>query len=580
MTRRTRYCTGWLGRWSLGASVMAGVLLVAAACAPAAAPASAPAPGPAASTPAATRAPVPPTAVAPPTAVPAASGKPSVEQPRYGGTLISAVPQDPPTIDPEQEATVFALAPIASAYDSLVQIDPLQLPAKRVVVGDLATKWDVTGDGQTWTFTLVPKAEWHDGKPLTSADVKFSIERMRDRPGKIKSPLASLWAFVSDVTTPDTRTVVVTTKVPLAYFLTLIATPMASIVPQHVVEANPNALQTKALGSGPFSFVSWERGVSIELKRNPNYFVQGRPYLDGTKWLIMKDLATRIAAFRTGRINFSGIAETVPPRDQDSIQQTMPGVQITHYMSGGAAHIFLNVKQKPFDDIRVRRAVFKALDQKQVIKVAEQGAAFTGAYLLGDWAPPSSLLQTMTPIQGPSNQDIADAKNLLTQAGFPNGLSAEYLYPTFGQSKQRALIAQEQMKRIGIDLTLRVGGDVAPTKAMAAEGRYQMTELETTGGLIDPSALLTWYVTGDPGNYSQLSDETLDGLFAKIGKTIDPVERKHLTDQFQQRLWELAPSFPTRWSSFDQMVAPSVHNYNGHGIMRDNFRYRDIWIAP
>ncbi|MEK7874042.1 MAG: ABC transporter substrate-binding protein, partial [Chloroflexota bacterium] len=339
--------------------------LVLAGCAPSAAPsapASAPAQPPATAATAAPPTPTPPIQTLPRIETPTpAAARPgpatptpaSAEKPRYGGILTAYESSEPTSLDVNQETTIFTLQNQTSVYNGLLEVDPTRLP-DRVITGDLAEKWSASPDGKTWTFTLKSGVTFHDGKPLTSADVAFTLDRMKTGPGKIKTPFKELFEAVNKVETPDAQTARVVLNRPLTYFAILIANPALSIMPKHILEKDQNALEQKSLGSGPFMFKAWNKNVSIELARNPNYFKKGLPYLDGIRWITLREPATQIAALRTGRVVFGGHGTRgLSKREADLLEKDIPGVQISRYSTDSEQYLLVNTRKKPLDDIRV-----------------------------------------------------------------------------------------------------------------------------------------------------------------------------------------------------------------------------------
>ncbi|MEK7874174.1 MAG: ABC transporter substrate-binding protein, partial [Chloroflexota bacterium] len=253
--------------------------LLLAACAPAAAPAPAPAPAAPAARPA---------AAAPATATP--------ERPRYGGVLTITSDLDPPHFDAQQQTSMNIGLLVSPAYSNLLYYDA-ETGSK--IMPELAEQWSVSPDALTYTFKLRKGVKFHDGTPLTPADVVFSLERMKTPPKGGLSASADLLVALDKVQTVGDDTITLTMKyafAPLASTLVVNFTPIFS---KAYVEKNGD-MKTTVMGTGPFKFKSYTPSVSFDLVKNENYWIQGRPYLDGISVFVIKDPATRLAALRTG----------------------------------------------------------------------------------------------------------------------------------------------------------------------------------------------------------------------------------------------------------------------------------------
>src|SRR5262245_15635809 len=170
------------------------------------------------------------------------------ETPRRGGVLLAAIGADAPGLDPHQEQTFAVVQPVAPLYSTLLQIDPYGYPN---VIGDLATEWTIAPDGLTYTFKLRQGVRFHDGSPLTSADVKASYDKIIWPPPGVRSIRQPHYASVASVEAPDASTVVFRLKYPSASLLPNLASPSNVIFPKKYLDKDPNYFKTNAIGSGP-----------------------------------------------------------------------------------------------------------------------------------------------------------------------------------------------------------------------------------------------------------------------------------------------------------------------------------------
>ncbi|MDP3062296.1 MAG: ABC transporter substrate-binding protein, partial [Chloroflexota bacterium] len=345
-----------------------------------------------------------------------------------GGVLRLAQPGDPTSCDLAMWRGVGyqSVHPCNSMLNQLVRIDPYDHSR---ILPDLAERWESGEDGTLWTFYLAPNVRWHDGQPLTTDDVLFSLQRiMETPPGLQPGRAAPVAQYIQSVEAPSQNTVVVRTRFPAASFLVNLASVYVSIYPKHVVEAMaPPTMEAfpNVVGSGPFRFRAFNRGSSYEMERNRDYFVRNRPYLDGVTYLVMPNPATQFAALRAHQVDVIpiGITESQAKEIAESLSDRI-AVQETATANFWAVQ--MNIKAPPFDDERVREAVKLALDRDAAIQF--QGGGYGGAAMppTGAWGLPESEL-TKLPGLGDKTQERARARELLAQAGLGGGLRVKML---------------------------------------------------------------------------------------------------------------------------------------------------------
>src|SRR5919108_2140291 len=275
------------------------------------------------------------------------------EKPRRGGTMNVALAANPPSLDVHQEQTFAVAQPLSPIYNNLIVFDPHNYPQ---LIGDLAKSWSVSADALTYTFTLHEGVTFHDGSPLTSADVKASWDRMVFPPEGVVSPRRGNYPMVKSIEAPDPYTAVFHLHYPSPSFLTNIAHPANFIYAKKYLDQDQQWYKKNAMGSGPFKLKQYVHGASLEVERNPKYWKQGLPYMDGIKYYVITDDGARAKALRSDRVDveFRGF----PPAEVEAITAQM-GNKVTVAYPGKPGHwgIAFNVDKKPFDDERVRRAM-------------------------------------------------------------------------------------------------------------------------------------------------------------------------------------------------------------------------------
>src|SRR6185503_6753818 len=244
-------------------------------------------------------------------------------------------------------------------YSTLLTFDLDKYPA---VKGDLAQSWTVAEDLLTYTFKLHPNVTFSDGSALTSADVKATYDRLRNPPQGVVSTRKATFNDIGSIETPDATTVIFKMKAPNAAMIEHFASPWNCIYSAKILAEDPNAPKTKILGSGPFVFVEHVRGSHVSGKRNDKYFRAGLPHLDGFKGVFMLQAAAMLNAMQGGQVlaEFRGIS---PPERERLVAAMGDKIRIEESSWTLNLLVVFNTTKKPFDDVRVRRALTLAIDR-------------------------------------------------------------------------------------------------------------------------------------------------------------------------------------------------------------------------
>ena len=295
----------------------------------------------------------------------------AAEAPVYGGVLVRAHATDPAGFDPVQDTSIAALDLIAPVYSQLVRLDP-DAP-DGALRPELAERWTVGEDGRSITFHLRQGVRWHDGQPFIADDVVSHFNRVISPPKGLFSSQRAPFLDVADITAPDAATVVFRTGNPSAGLLRSFAGGHYMVVSKHVMEretaedprglrSNPEAL----VGTGPFTFGEYQQGSSFRVEKNPDYWDEGKPYLDGIEFFIMKDSAARFAALATGRVHTtpSGTASLTPTQAAEARRDYAGTIEVVEARGPFWMGAAFNVERAPFDDARVRQALSLAVDRE------------------------------------------------------------------------------------------------------------------------------------------------------------------------------------------------------------------------
>jgi len=483
-----------------------------------------------------------------PTAAAAVNAKP-------GGTLvISWWTGDPPDLDPFLNVTFRAQEFAGFFYSRLLKYDsgPGVGPNSFKPVPDLAEKYDVSSDGLTYTFTIRANAKWQNkppmsGRAVTADDVIYSFNRF-----KTVSPNKNYFDIVKDVKATDPRTVVFTLNSVFAPFENAVAAPVLFIMPKEVIEADGDA-RKRVIGSGPWIFDKFDKGVQVVAKKNPDYYFTGTPYVDELDLLIIPTAATQVANLRAKQIDIISPSQS----DRNAIAKSNPEIQLTDFPQNLLYFMYWRVDAPPFNDVRVRQAVSLALDRDELITVLDEGKGYINnaipAGLESWWLDPRGA------DMGPSGQyfkrDVDAAKKLLTAANFPVGqkipfISIQNAYgDTFNASIELVI---KQMKDVGIQLDFQPQ-DYAAYIQSTFLGKF--TPGAMVWGLETPfqephDYLFNMYHPKGVRNHAGVADPKLTDMVEKQSVTLDKSMRKQIINDIQrytgeQQYYVIGPVGPT-----------------------------------
>ncbi|MCW5852432.1 MAG: hypothetical protein KIT87_20325 [Anaerolineae bacterium] len=495
-------------------------------------------------------------------------------QPEYGGILTFNLNSDPPNFDFISNTTSSPVWAFGPCYNGLVIYDPLD-PNK--IIGDLAESWEVSPDGKAYTFKLIKGVKFHDRVPLTSADVKYTFDTVRNPPQGVVSARKALLAAVDSIETPDDYTVRFLLKQPSPSLLTNLASGWMVVLPKHILEKTGD-MKKDVIGTGPFKLKEYVRGTSIELVKNPDYFVKGRPYLDGIKAYIIPDPSTAFANFRTGQLL---MYPTITGADGRRAQQEFSDkVNIQNTASTSFVGMMYNSKQKPWDDVRVRQAASLAIDRNAALQTTLQGDGVLGGLMMpGPWALPAAELEKVAGYGPDSEADIAEAKKLLADAGFPNGFKTTLLVRNISPFQQAGVFVKDQWAKIGIDATLDVRESAAYLDAMAKRD-FQATPYGASYQANDPDGGIGDFVTcAGSLNYTAVCSPELDDLYAKQSQTLRVDDRKKMVNQLELTALKNYGIFILYWRGRTLGLSRRVHDLMVHPNLDHNFRMQNVWLS-
>lgn len=481
-------------------------------------------------------------------------------EPQYGGTLRFLARLDADELDPHVGTDTTSIISGALVYEGLVEnfrgeLQPL-----------LAESWEVSDDDLVYTFELRDDVVFHSGRPMTAEDFVYSLERVMD-PDTL-APNAANYADIASVEAADDHTLVITLDQPYAPLLFLLSALSSSVVDRDVVEST-GLSSPPGGGTGPFMYAEHNIGRNLLLEANPDYWHPELPYLDAIDFTWNPDDNARAAAVRSGGVD---LLFSPAPTFMDSL---MEDPNLKWYGGSGSLslHLLLNTEREPFDDVRVRQAIFHALDRQELLEVANEGY---GIPLNGGYLPPDRWGGLQEPVYG--EPDLDRARELLAEAGYADGFEAELT--VIGSSAfqlRQAEVEQAQLAQIGIDITLNPV-DAAVSRELTGSGDFDMYQ-SGFGLRADPNERFTAvFTTGGGLNWANWSDEEFDSLIEEARLISDQDARAELYEQADLILAERGPvAFTILTASYD-VVTENVMGYQYDPTPSFSI-YKHLWFA-
>lgn len=456
-------------------------------------------------------------------------------EPGSDGTLNYYFSYDPRSLDPALSTDVPTGEVVSLLFDNLTQFD-----ADAQLKPGLARSWETDPTGRTYTFHLRQDAAFHDGRPINAADVRASLLRAL-APGTTGGrswplyPIKGARSYaareareVDGIVVRDDSTIALTLEEPLNVFPKLLAMPVAAIVPTPV----PSDFDQRPTGSGPWKFVSWSHDDAILLARNESYW-GGAPKADSLRIRIIPEPLTQAAEYEAGQLSVVEVPVGETRRWEqghaDELQRR-PGLK--------DLYVAINTTRGPLKDVRVRRALNHAVDVRTLLAtvMADRGVPAAGS------VPPGILGYDST--RAPYGYDPARAKQLLSEAGHPNGFSIKLWRTQRAELARLAQSIQQNLAEVGIRAEI-VERDASSARAAVRNGEADLFLTDWWADYPDPEnfnyPLFHTRNKGPGGNYAFLSDAPLDSMILRARATTDETEKARLSREIDARVFELAP---------------------------------------
>lgn len=441
----------------------------------------------------------------------------------FAATLRMAWSQDATGLDPHKQPAFSSIRLLELIYEPLVRLgSDLQIaPA-------IAKSWEFSDGGKILTFKLDPNAKFHNGQPVTPADVKASFERILDE--KTGAVARANFGSIAAIETPDNETVVFKLSQADVPLLAAIASINAAVLPESEIKAGN--IGTKTVGSGPFVLERWEPNSKEVLKANPDW-AGGKVAVDGIDISVLPDETAILAALRAKQIDFAllndPLVATMVPNESALELVRTPAL---------AYHVLqLNPSRKPMTELAVRQAISCAVDRQDVLDTALLGEGkVTGPLTMPAYASDPSTLFCYKP-------DVEKAKKLMADAGYADGFSATIIAANGepATAAAEAQVLQSQLAEIGIKLDIRMM-ELNVYVDTWLKGDFDMA-VALNGGSADPYTMYGryWTKAGNLQKVAQYIDDTLDDLMQKGRAETDPEKRKVIFADFDKHITEVSP---------------------------------------
>ena len=494
--------------------------------------------------------------------VASASPKHATATPKRGGSITIARIEDSQSFD---KTNVFQNESIWIAEQIM---EPLYTAAKdgKTLLPWLATSYAQSRDGKTYTFKLRQGVKFSNGKPMTSADVKFSIDDARAQ--------AKGWGYldaaVKNITTPSPSTVVFHLKFKWAPFLADMALFANGIIPNKFGGEARKAFYKHPVGTGPFMWDKRVIGQSVTLKRNPFYWQKGKPYLDKVTWTFVTDENTREIQLRGGQIQ----VDEFPPFNSISKLKTTTGVTMNLFPSTRTDYLGMNEKYPPLADVHVRRAIAYAIDRAAIVK----------SVLFGYGTPANSFLPPQVPFYSKSTPglqyDMTKAKAEMAKSKFAKGFKVTLLVGAGAQVESAmGQVIQNSLKNLGIDVAFKQE-DTSTEFNDIGKMNYQLGFSYWTMDIADPDELVTFAIDPAGGAHSFYTGYNNPAV-VKLSHTAQREPRPAKRAQLYAQLQKLAAndSFLNflYYSPFRYATSSKLHGFYVYPL--GNYHLEDAWLG-
>lgn len=496
--------------------------------------------------------------------------------------IVIGLQAEPVALDPAQLSDYNSSRAAMPMFEGLVRFEE----GSTEVEPALAESWEVSEDGLTYTFTMRGGVTFHDGTPVNAEAAKFSFERQIDPDHPYHDTGEFAYAeftlgVIASVEATGPRTLRITLENPFAPFLANLAMHAASLVSPAALEQYGRDFAQNPVGTGPYRFVSWQRGTELVLERNPDYW-RGAPEVERLVYRPIVEDQARLTALEAGEIDFT---VNLPADDLPRLREDAR-FRFEEQAGMHTWYLVFNVKKEPFDDPLVRKAVAHAIDREAIVEALLGG---TGE-LARNFLPPVVSGYTEDVEQYP--YDPERAQELLAEAGYPDGFEVDFWIPQSGSGMQQPVamgtVVQDFLSRVGITLNIQqfewgtyLDRVIVPEDQ--AENVPAMFEMSWVGDNGDPDNFLYILLSSDqfPPNGFNLgyySNPEVDEILRTARQTADQEVRVPLYEEAQRLLMADLPVVPVDHETQIVVMDSNIEGFTPHptGV----FRFETVQLAP
>lgn len=481
------------------------------------------------------------------------------DEPKRGGTLTAAIQNTPRHLNPAVQSGTATGVPGAQLFAAPLRYDENWDPQPY-----LAESWKLSDDALSMTLNLVKNATFHDGEPITSEDVKFSVETIQ-----ANHPFKTMFAPVTSVETPDAHTAILKLSQPHPALMLAMSSQLMPIIPKHIygdgqdIKTHPRNSEN-LVGSGPFKLVEFKRDQHVILERYDGFFMEGRPYLDKIVMRIIKDASARAIGMENGELMLSSFENNVRNINRMKKSDKLVVSSEGYAAIGPIDWLAFNTQNGKTADKTVRQAIAYAVDKKFILKAIMLGAAEQANAPIHPGSPLSDNSVNAYDV------DLDKANKMLDDAGYAKGgdgmrfdLNIDYGWPAL---KPQAEYTKAALKKIGINVTVRASADFPTWAKRISNYDFDMT-WDTVFNWGDPViGVHRTYQSSNIkegviwSNTQQYKNEQVDELLEMAGKENDPAKRKALYAEFQEIVAEELPVYWTNTLPYHTITADKVGN--------------------
>ena len=483
-------------------------------------------------------------------------------QPRYGGTVIFGGLTDVKNLDNIRMTSLGDSNVDFQFYDHL-----LALGQDMAIEPGLAEDWEISSDGKDITFRLRRGVKFHDGTDFNAQAVKFHFDRLLD-PDGFGRARTDYERMMNSVEIVDEYAVIFHLKNPARPFFTLLARSPAGggIVSPAAAEKYGEDFNSNPVGTGPFKFQEWAIDNRLVMVRNEDYWREGLPYLDVVRYILVLDRSVQVAMVRTGDLD---VQDNILPAHAPLLEGS-PSVRLLAYPSGRFHAIRVSVDRPPWDNSTLRQALAYAVDRQAIVDVLLSGNGRPAYTPEGDgfwWSAPDLKPYTYDPTR---------AKELLAEAGYPNGITVDWWASATTDNIKDAEVHQAILEESGINLNINTVPSTDKWQ-MVVTRQIHMNSTSWTPRPDPDGRLRILYHSQGSFNYSGYSDPQVDALIDQAATIYDQLEAKKLYDQIQEKIVRDVGGYVFTWFGTEFTgLNERVRGYEDYADRR--IRFFKTWV--